>query len=60
MRRKYDRLRDGDRLHARAGTFYSDDDSHVYVAFRSVLQGDHIGVDLATDSHTSLLQGFGL
>lgn len=59
-RRKYDRLRDGDRLHAGAENFHSEDENLVYVAFRSVLQGDHIGVDLATDSHTSLLQGFGL
>jgi hypothetical protein len=59
-RKKYDRLRDGDLLHVRATASHADVCNLAYVSFRSVLQGDHIGVDLATDSHTSLLQDFGL
>ena len=59
-RKKYDRLRDGDLLHAHANASHAKVCDLAFVSFRSVLQGDHIGVDLATDSHTSLLQEFGL
>lgn len=32
----------------------------IWVSFNSVLQGDHAGVEVATESHISLLQSFGL
>lgn len=35
-------------------------DSEIWVAFGSVLQGDHTGVEVATDSHSSLLETYGL
>lgn len=35
-------------------------DGLVWVSFNSVLQGDHSGVEVCTDAHTSLLQSFGL
>ena len=35
-------------------------DDEIWVAFGSVLQGDHTGVEVATDSHGSLLETYGL
>ena len=35
-------------------------DEEIWVAFGSVLQGDHTGVEVATDSHGSLLETYGL
>ena len=35
-------------------------DDHVWIAFNSVLQGDHIGVEVATDGHSNLLRSYGL
>ena len=32
----------------------------VWVAFNSVLQGDHGGVEICTDAHVNLLQSYGL
>ena len=32
------------------------EDGRVWVAFRSVLQGDHAGVDIATEAHVNLLK----
>ena len=36
------------------------DPNHVWVSFNSILQGDHAGVEICTDAHTSLLQEYGL
>ena len=33
---------------------------HIFVAFNSVLQGDHAGVEIATESHSNLLRSQGL
>eukprot|EP00438_Fugacium_kawagutii_P020864 Skav209436 [mRNA] locus=scaffold805:189644:194096:- [translate_table: standard] len=33
---------------------------HLWVAFNSVLQGDHLGVEIATQGHTNLLKSVGL
>ena len=60
--RRYDRVRQGDRL-----KHSEDDDSLlrlpedlIWASFRSILQGDHAGVELATQSHTNMLRSFGL
>lgn len=58
-KRRYDRLLHGDRL----GILHDGsqfDIGHVWVAFKSIFQGDHAGVDLATESHSQLLQNYGL
>ena len=61
-RRRYDRLRDGDLLggegldnRRRRQSF-----EKCWIAFGSVFQGDHAGVDLATEGHTQLLKDAGL
>ena len=58
-RKSYRRESHGDMLHGASldpvlpsGT--------CHIAFQSILQGDHCGVDIATDAHTSLLQRHGL
>ena len=35
-------------------------DDHLWVCFRSILQGDHAGVEIATSAHEQWLQRFGL
>ena len=61
-KKKYDRSREGDRL----GSFVEDDlqltppDGCVWTSFNSILQGDHAGVEIATEAHTQLLQEHGL
>ena len=35
-------------------------DGHVWIGFRSILQGDHAGVEVCTEAHTALLQDYGL
>ena len=35
-------------------------DGMCHVSFKSILQGDHCGVDIATDAHTHILQEAGL
>ena len=35
-------------------------DDHLWISFNSVFQGDHTGVEVATASHVSLLQSYGL
>ena len=35
-------------------------EGNVWVGFRSILQGDHAGVEICTEAHTTLLQNFGL
>lgn len=65
-RSKYVRQAHGDHLgslshlarkHVRPRVLGEDE---VWVAFGSVLQGDHTGVEVATDSHSSLLETYGL
>ena len=56
--KSYRRERDGDRLGS-DGHVPSSELSRVSVAFRSVLQGDHGGVEYATSAHESLLMRFG-
>ena len=63
---RYSRSRHGDRLgdsgriertHVHPRHLQDDE---IWVAFGSVLQGDHTGVEVATDSHRSLLETYGL
>eukprot|EP00438_Fugacium_kawagutii_P011127 Skav225814 [mRNA] locus=scaffold4730:86041:89725:- [translate_table: standard] len=55
-RRKYDRKSQGDRLGSISVTGVSPPSAHSWVAFASILQGDHAGVELATQAHTNLLK----
>ena len=32
---------------------------HLWISFNSILQGDHSGVEIATESHSNLLKAFG-
>ena len=61
-RKKYDRLRQGDRLGQPSGISHSQELPHdqVWCAFRSILQGDHAGVELATQAHSNMLKTHGL
>ena len=56
--KRYDRSKHGDRLGHQPSAL--SDKEHCFVAFKSILQGDHCGVDIATDAHTSVLQERGL
>ena len=58
--RRYDRLKQGDRLGLTSEDGLRPPPSHLWVSFASVLQGDHLGVEVATAAHTSLLQSHGL
>ena len=49
--------RHNDRLHV---TPYHLPSDLVWVSFNSVLQGDHTGVEVATESHSALLESHGL
>ena len=57
--KKYDRRTHGDRLGVGRPAIAR---KHpvLWVAFKSVLQGDHAGVEIATDAHANLLRSFGL
>ena len=33
---------------------------HLWISFNSILQGDHSGVEIATESHSNLLRSYGL
>ena len=60
-KQKYSRLKHGDRLSKTAGEAALPlDEKDVYVSFSSILQGDHAGVEIATDSHGSMLSSYGL
>ncbi len=62
-RASYNRARHGDLLHEldfEDKALMVPPADHCWVSFRSILQGDHSGVDIATDAHTGLLQDFGL
>ena len=62
-RRRYNRESDGDAFNANSdhpSLLVPPPEDHLWVSFDSVLQGDHIGVEVATDGHRNLLQSFGL
>ena len=56
---RYDRTRDGDRFGAKLNT-KSFAEGKVQACFASIPQGDHLGVELATEAHRNLLSSSGL
>ena len=58
--RRYNRLLQGDKLGPFEAVGSSPPEGHLWVSFGSVLQGDHLGVEVAIAAHTSLLQSHGL
>lgn len=58
-KKRYDREKHGDMLHG-SSTSTALPPSMCHIAFKSILQGDHCGVDIATDSHMHVLQSVGL
>ena len=62
-RKRHNRESDGDAFNKsedRPGLLVPPPEDHLWVSFDSVLQGDHIGVEVATDGHRNLLQSFDL
>ena len=63
-RKRYDRSRHGDLLDMRLLEDKPETaqrgSGEIWASFLSVLQGDHAGVEVATESHTSLLRSYGL
>ena len=57
--RRYRRSRDGDLLGGESPNVLTSPSQRASIAFRSVLQGDHGGVEYATSAHESLLMRFG-
>ena len=55
---KYSRARHGDRLAMSSGVSSKGD--LLWASFQSILQGDHGGVEIATDAHSRLLKSYGL
>lgn len=57
----YDREIHGDRYHtSRKPLLAPKDVKHVYAGFKSLFQGDHLGVEYALASHSTLLRRAGL
>ena len=59
---RYRRASHGDRLREEVhdSQYIGPGDSNLWASFRAILQGDHTGVEVATESHTALLQEYGL
>ena len=60
VKKKYDRARRGDLLHGSGAHQQYGDDPTVVACFGAIFQGDHLGVELATDAHVNLLGSAGL
>ena len=60
VKKKYDRARRGDLLHGSGAQQQYGDDPTVVACFGAIFQGDHLGVELATDAHVNLLGSAGL
>ena len=58
--KRYDRINQGDRLGDSIDNGVGPGHNSLWVSFGSVLQGDHLGVEVATAAHTALLQSYGL
>lgn len=59
----YNRYKHGDLLHTPSDEvldMITPPEDHCWISFKSILQGDHTGVDVATDAHTNLLRSKGL
>ena len=62
-RKRYNRTKQGDHFlhgHKVSGDMVRPNPDEVWLSFCSILQGDHAGVELATEAHTQLLQDHGL
>ena len=57
-KKRYDRSREGDRLNSRRSSLLPE--HYCHISFKSILQGDHCGVDIATCAHSSVLRLAGL
>ena len=57
---RYDRVAHGDMLHGLSSKGPFPPDMKVVACFGAIFQGDHLGVELATDSHSNLFVGAGL
>ena len=60
---KYRREAQGDKLGTsceHSSLLVAPPEDHAWIAFNSVLQGDRIGVEVATDGHANLLRSYGL
>ena len=60
LKRKRNRETDGDFLGGRRPALLVSEDPYVVPCFAAIFQGDHLGVEVATASHTGLLQSYGL
>ena len=58
-RKKRSREEAGDELPGSVESFGRLAEGRVHVAFNSVFQGDHAGVEFATNAHSNLLRSFG-
>ena len=54
------RQKDGDFLHGSPQPLLVSSETPILAAFGALFQGDHLGVEVATDSHASLLRSYGL
>ena len=54
------RQKDGDFLHGGPQPLLVSSETPILAAFGALFQGDHLGVEVATDSHASLLRSYGL
>ena len=57
---KFRRLAEGDGLGFSCRQAFGLLTGRAMVSFRSILQGDHLGVEIATQSHSNLLASYGL
>ena len=64
-KKKSDRMKMGDQLHSstldgRDGSWRGEKTDVLFASFKSVLQGDHGGVEYACEGHANLLMDYGL
>eukprot|EP00438_Fugacium_kawagutii_P022811 Skav208203 [mRNA] locus=scaffold2026:167899:172464:+ [translate_table: standard] len=59
-RKRYDRAVSGDHLGGKPRSILVGSDSKVQCCFAAFFQGDHLGVEFATEAHGALLQEYGL
>ena len=61
-KKRGDRIAEGDYLlgRGRPRSLLVEEDGPVIACFRALFQGDHLGVEIACDSHGTLLESYGL
>ena len=60
QKKNKERTSAGDFLHGKPGRILIDEKSEVVAAFGALYQGDHLGVEFATDAHAALMKSGGL